>query len=253
MEIDNEGVQELRFTDVDKDKKTSGFVTANRPQPSPGAFFFPDRKVFDPPAPPPPLLVCAHCKKACAVPMRCAKCRSITYCERSCQVSNWPDHKKQCSKLAKPVASAAPLPTDAFANDFSEDSMTPLQASHMKSLIKQCFNDGNKLGEKNPVFFFMDRTSAIYKSFKQIPDLVINGYDILEVAKNLSPDEFKRTTNMVSFVMSHERFNSLFGMMPVAADFNRILNCAGDAWLYADFGLGESSTMRAGVTQKMKI
>uniref|UniRef100_A0A7S2V4T4 Uncharacterized protein n=1 Tax=Fibrocapsa japonica TaxID=94617 RepID=A0A7S2V4T4_9STRA len=46
---------------------------------------------------------CSNCGKVDA-PQRCSKCRSASYCGRSCQVSHWKSHKGQCKIIAKTLA-----------------------------------------------------------------------------------------------------------------------------------------------------
>ncbi|KAF8245033.1 hypothetical protein K440DRAFT_604316 [Wilcoxina mikolae CBS 423.85] len=53
---------------------------------------------------------CAHCKKTAAAdssPLkRCAKCKSTSYCSRSCQKSDWKVHKKTCDRGASASGSS---------------------------------------------------------------------------------------------------------------------------------------------------
>ena len=44
--------------------------------------------------------ICAGCSKTGGSLKRCAKCRSVLYCNRECQTSHWKIHKKECSHLA---------------------------------------------------------------------------------------------------------------------------------------------------------
>ncbi|EME80475.1 uncharacterized protein MYCFIDRAFT_156218 [Pseudocercospora fijiensis CIRAD86] len=43
---------------------------------------------------------CARCSKTGGPLKKCAKCRSILYCDRECQTLHWKMHKKECSRLA---------------------------------------------------------------------------------------------------------------------------------------------------------
>lgn len=54
---------------------------------------------------------CAECDAANAA-FRCARCRSISYCSRACQMAHWPAHKRQC-KHAAALAQASPPPSKA--------------------------------------------------------------------------------------------------------------------------------------------
>jgi hypothetical protein len=47
---------------------------------------------------------CSHCGAELSDPKRCTKCKSVRYCNRECQVADWPKHKKQCKKLAAAAA-----------------------------------------------------------------------------------------------------------------------------------------------------
>ncbi|RHY48459.1 hypothetical protein DYB34_009757 [Aphanomyces astaci] len=40
---------------------------------------------------------CAHCTKPAT--LRCARCTSVAYCSKECQVLNWKGHKRVCPKL----------------------------------------------------------------------------------------------------------------------------------------------------------
>ncbi|KXT07876.1 hypothetical protein AC579_5155 [Pseudocercospora musae] len=44
--------------------------------------------------------MCVGCSKTGESLKRCAKCRSVHYCNRECQTSHWKIHKKECSRLA---------------------------------------------------------------------------------------------------------------------------------------------------------
>ncbi|KAK7178332.1 hypothetical protein PSPO01_15620 [Paraphaeosphaeria sporulosa] len=48
---------------------------------------------------------CSTCQKVAPDLKRCAKCRSVYYCSRDCQKSDWKLHKKICSKNAIPTSS----------------------------------------------------------------------------------------------------------------------------------------------------
>ena len=36
---------------------------------------------------------------------KCAQCKTVWYCSRSCQVKDWPEHKKVCKKIVKTTVS----------------------------------------------------------------------------------------------------------------------------------------------------
>jgi hypothetical protein len=42
--------------------------------------------------------ICANCGYQCGN-LKCGKCQSVTYCNKSCQIANWPNHKPQCKKI----------------------------------------------------------------------------------------------------------------------------------------------------------
>eukprot|EP00580_Thalassiosira_gravida_P009865 CAMPEP_0201647910 /NCGR_PEP_ID=MMETSP0493-20130528/36658_1 /ASSEMBLY_ACC=CAM_ASM_000838 /TAXON_ID=420259 /ORGANISM="Thalassiosira gravida, Strain GMp14c1" /LENGTH=147 /DNA_ID=CAMNT_0048123429 /DNA_START=30 /DNA_END=473 /DNA_ORIENTATION=- len=47
---------------------------------------------------------CAVCQKPAL--KRCNQCKSIWYCSRNCQVSDWKSHKAQCKIIAADIARA---------------------------------------------------------------------------------------------------------------------------------------------------
>ncbi len=47
---------------------------------------------------------CGKCQKQAF--KRCSKCKSIWYCSKECQVSDWPNHKVVCNKKAKQLKEA---------------------------------------------------------------------------------------------------------------------------------------------------
>ncbi|KAK5676787.1 hypothetical protein LTS10_010551 [Elasticomyces elasticus] len=51
-------------------------------------------------APAPSSSKCNECNTTLASPKRCAKCKTATYCDRSCQTAHWRTHKKECAMLA---------------------------------------------------------------------------------------------------------------------------------------------------------
>ncbi len=40
--------------------------------------------------------VCPHCENEDQFYKKCSKCKSVSYCNRACQVADWPKHKKIC-------------------------------------------------------------------------------------------------------------------------------------------------------------
>ena len=53
--------------------------------------------------------VCGNCGKEGAT-ATCSRCKSVTYCSRDCQLSNFQDHKKECKRIAKERAAASQVP-----------------------------------------------------------------------------------------------------------------------------------------------
>eukprot|EP00961_Rhodomonas_salina_P219058 2961202-Rhodomonas_salina.1 len=45
---------------------------------------------------------CAACGKKGKV-QKCSKCKSVAYCGKECQLSDWGDHKKKCKRIAKQI------------------------------------------------------------------------------------------------------------------------------------------------------
>ena len=43
---------------------------------------------------------CKTCTKELAAPQICSRCGVATYCDKTCQVADWPSHKSECKKLA---------------------------------------------------------------------------------------------------------------------------------------------------------
>ena len=43
-------------------------------------------------------ILCASCSKLLDNPLRCAKCKSIYYCDKGCQKTHWPTHKPICKE-----------------------------------------------------------------------------------------------------------------------------------------------------------
>ena len=49
--------------------------------------------------------LCARCGKPGATGMlRCSKCKSVRYCSRECQRSDWKQHKLRCKEVSKDLA-----------------------------------------------------------------------------------------------------------------------------------------------------
>ena len=46
------------------------------------------------------MLVCASCGKGGDNLKTCTACKSVKYCNRDCQISHRPQHKKECRKIA---------------------------------------------------------------------------------------------------------------------------------------------------------
>ena len=42
--------------------------------------------------------ICSYCKKQDAKMLKCTSCRRAHYCDRSCQKSDWKEHRKLCKK-----------------------------------------------------------------------------------------------------------------------------------------------------------
>ena len=45
--------------------------------------------------------VCAACGEASDSIKTCISCKQVKYCNRECQISHWPKHKKLCKQLAE--------------------------------------------------------------------------------------------------------------------------------------------------------
>ena len=45
--------------------------------------------------------VCAACGSAGDSIKTCISCKQVKYCNRECQISHWPKHKKLCKQLAE--------------------------------------------------------------------------------------------------------------------------------------------------------
>ena len=48
--------------------------------------------------------VCAACGKSSDNLKACTACHLVKYCNRECQISHWPKHKKFCRKHAAELA-----------------------------------------------------------------------------------------------------------------------------------------------------
>lgn len=55
---------------------------------------------------------CAYCGAHASL-NRCARCQSVFYCQRSCQVAAWPSHRRWCKKAANAPADSAASGTPA--------------------------------------------------------------------------------------------------------------------------------------------
>lgn len=53
--------------------------------------------------------VCWGCDQAGGAHAACQRCRVAKYCSRSCQVADWPKHKKQCPGMLRALCSTASL------------------------------------------------------------------------------------------------------------------------------------------------
>jgi hypothetical protein len=45
---------------------------------------------------------CCDCKKI-GTNVKCKGCNTVRYCSKTCQKRHWPEHKKQCTRIDKPV------------------------------------------------------------------------------------------------------------------------------------------------------
>ncbi|XP_064458542.1 histone-lysine N-methyltransferase SMYD3-like isoform X2 [Ornithodoros turicata] len=54
-------------------------------------------------------ILCDHCLNRQEKLLRCSRCKITYFCDRSCQVAAWPDHKVECTRL-KEVAPKVPSP-----------------------------------------------------------------------------------------------------------------------------------------------
>jgi MYND finger len=45
---------------------------------------------------------CSQCSRPIHRPLQCSRCKDKVYCNRDCQIKNWPQHKKTC-KIATQV------------------------------------------------------------------------------------------------------------------------------------------------------
>jgi len=50
---------------------------------------------------------CSQCEILSTTLKNCAKCKSVSYCNRTCQTAHWLFHKKDCARLAGNPAAAA--------------------------------------------------------------------------------------------------------------------------------------------------
>merc|ERR1719453_487595 len=55
---------------------------------------------------------CAQCGKKVVGKTQCGKCKSVFYCDRSCQRSHWPKHKGDCATLAEALPPRQPTTGD---------------------------------------------------------------------------------------------------------------------------------------------
>ena len=53
-----------------------------------------------PPPPPETMCACAACGKVGVKLLRCATCKTVWYCSRACQRSDWKVHKRDCNARA---------------------------------------------------------------------------------------------------------------------------------------------------------
>ncbi|KAI8602168.1 putative MYND domain protein [Dissophora ornata] len=71
-------------------------------------------------------LQCANCAKASTEsgnPLkRCAKCKTVNYCSRECQLAHWKIHKKVCASNAQQQQKQVPGPTSSSSSSSSSSS-----------------------------------------------------------------------------------------------------------------------------------
>jgi hypothetical protein len=201
-------------------------------------------------------LVCQNCKAEALLQKRCIRCKKVTYCNRECQISHWPDHKKTCIavELIGQTKEASKEEEVVERAQIPKTKTSAFQTSHIASLVSTKTYIKNCVGEKNPVFIFADKNSGLYAGMRRIPNFIKDtGTDIYNVDENASAEVKASHKSKVSFVVPLAELARKFPQLPICEDFAKIRKGIPRCWFFIDFGSDGDETFQAGPMERVSF
>ncbi len=104
---------------------------------------------------------CAHCKKSGLKFKHCSACKSVYYCSRECQKSDWKRHKKECKKIESPPKKKKETKDEKKRNHSGRFEDGWLNREEMIKWLKQYFKVVKKSEEHYHHLFGNPSTNCI--------------------------------------------------------------------------------------------